>query len=90
MSKAAAQSKWESMKASIEEDGTVTDNDGHRHAPLRIRIKTSDLVNFKNTYTRSKRLACFYWCFGSGFSSAGLLSLSGGWALCQLLRVVRL
>ena len=65
MSRAAAKSKWDNMKENIEADNLITDTEGPKQAPLRIRIHTGDLVNFEGTYSRSKRLGCMWSsCFG--------------------------
>eukprot|EP00439_Symbiodinium_sp_Y106_P085503 s444_g28.t1 len=60
MSRAAAKSKWDNMKENIEVENLITDTEGPKQAPLRIRIHTGDVINFEGTYGRSKQLGCMW------------------------------
>ena len=55
-SKMAARSKWDAMVENKEADGTITDQDGPKWRPLRLRIHVGDDVNFENSFGRSKPL----------------------------------
>ena len=57
LTKAAAEAKWKSMVESAEEDETVTDMLGPAKAPFRMRIHVADMVDFTNSYERSKFLS---------------------------------
>ena len=57
LTKAATEAKWKSMVESAEEDETVTDTLGPAKAPFRMRIHAADLVDFTNSYERSKFLS---------------------------------
>ncbi len=56
MSDEDATLEWARLSSNIESLGLITDQRGPPKEPLRIRVKTSDKVNFKNAHSRKRKI----------------------------------
>ena len=69
LTQAQAKAKWDSMVAAMD-DSAVHDKEGPPHAPLRLRVRVADKVNFASSYKRDKCLACIWSLPKVGFGAS--------------------